>query len=162
MNQWVLTLAAHKWRGDEEEPKKLAAVLARMPKGTIIEVHDMQALLAEVPTCSDSYRFDGGDLSDQIGCVRNFVLTDGSKIREQLTAMSDVDCYFAYRILDSGMSLENYHAGLSLFRITDGDATYGVWTATFDCSPDKEAELVDLIGQAVFQAGFDALKSRFQ
>lgn len=123
-------------------------------------VRDFNAMPGWHPLISDS-RIEMGAPSDQIGCIRNFKLTDGAKIREQLIAMSDDEFSFSYRILESEMPLENYFAGLSLFQVTDGNVTFGVWTARFDCIPDKEAELVDLVGQAVFQAGFDALKSRF-
>jgi hypothetical protein len=42
--------------------------------------------------------------------------------------------------------------------VTDGDRTFGEWTAEFACAPEREDELVGGIGMNVFQAGFDALK----
>jgi hypothetical protein len=33
--------------------------------------------------------------------------------------------------------------------------------AEFDCAPEDEAELVEGIGDGLFQGGFDALKRRF-
>jgi hypothetical protein len=42
--------------------------------------------------------------------------------------------------------------------ISDGDRTFIEWTAEFDCAAGAVAELVDGIGNNVFQAGFDALK----
>ena len=34
-------------------------------------------------------RIEGGERSDQVGCVRSFTLKDGNRIREQLLTLSD-------------------------------------------------------------------------
>jgi hypothetical protein len=60
------------------------------------------------------------------------------------------------------MRVENYIAKLGLTPVTDGNRTFAEWEAEFDAPPNREAELVRLIGQNVFQAAFDALKQRFQ
>jgi hypothetical protein len=99
--------------------------------------------------------------SAQVGCVRDFQLKDGGKIREKLLALSDYDFSFTYSILESPMALENYVATLKLTPITDGQRCVGEWTAEFDCASQDEEELCVLIGQSVFQGGFDALKARF-
>jgi hypothetical protein len=52
-------------------------------------------------------------------------------------------------------------ATLRLTPITDQDRTFIEWSADFDCTPDREAELVSNIGGGVFQGGFDALKRAF-
>lgn len=109
----------------------------------------------------DRSRIEEGAPSDQIGCVRNFYLTDGGNIRERLLSQSDKDYSFWYTILDSPMPLTNYVAGLEMQRITDRDRTFCRWRATFDCAPEEEAGLVELISGAVFQAAFDALNDRF-
>ena len=36
--------------------------------------------------------------------------------------------------------------------------TFAEWTAEFDCEPARANELAALVGQGVFQGGFDALK----
>jgi hypothetical protein len=59
------------------------------------------------------------------------------------------------------MGVENYIATLRLTPITDGDRTFAEWSAEFDCPPEREAELVELIGNGVFQGGFDSLKRHF-
>ena len=66
-----------------------------------------------------------------------------------------------YAILESPMAVENYVATLKVIPVTDGDRCYVEWTAEFDCRPEREAELVDLIGRAVFLAGLKALQGRF-
>jgi len=59
------------------------------------------------------------------------------------------------------MGVENYTATLKLTPITDGNRTFAEWSAEFDPPPGQERKLADSIGQGVFQAGFDALKSYF-
>ena len=112
------------------------------------------------PAIAES-RIEAGAPADQVGCVRAFRLRNGGFIRERLLALSDYDFSCSYAILESPMGVENYIATLKLTPITDGDRTFAEWSAEFDCAPEREAELITLIGTSVFQGGFDALKSRF-
>ncbi len=98
---------------------------------------------------------------DQIGCIRNFTLKDGGRIRERLLALSDYDLSCTYSILESPMGVENYIARLALTPVTDGNRTFCEWQAEFDCPPEREDALVRQIGSGVFQTAFDALKKRF-
>jgi hypothetical protein len=93
--------------------------------------------------------------------VRNFRLTDGGIIREQLLTLSDYDYQCTYSILDSPMGVQNYVATLKLTPVTDGNRTFAEWSAEFDAPPGQERKLADDIGQGVFQGGFNALKSYF-
>jgi hypothetical protein len=105
---------------------------------------------------------EGGKPSDQIGCVRKFSLQDGGVIRERLIEMSDLGHHYSYAILESPLPVANYRSTLRLRRISDGDRTYADWSASFDADPaEKKAEAEDLISNAVFQGGFDALKKHF-
>ncbi|MCP5065015.1 MAG: SRPBCC family protein [bacterium] len=106
-------------------------------------------------------QIEGGEPSDKIGCIRDFYLQNGDRIREQLLGLSDYDLFCTYSILESPMPLENYIATLRLTPITDGERTFAEWTAEFDCAPEAEADLVNGIGNDVFQAGFDSLKRHF-
>jgi hypothetical protein len=98
---------------------------------------------------------------DQVGCIRNFRLEDGGKIRERLLALSDYDMSCTYSILESPMGVENYIATLALTPITDGNATFASWKAEFECAEERENDLIKSIGQGVFQAAFTSLKTRF-
>ena len=99
--------------------------------------------------------------ADRVGCVRRFKLKDGSELREQLLALSDLEQTFSYCLLDTPIPMFNYVATLRLTPVTDGDKTFLEWSAEFDCAPEREAELVNSIGTGVFQGGFDALKRVF-
>ena len=121
-------------------------------------VRDFNALPAWTPFVAES-RIEGGQPSDKIGCVRNFRLKDGGLIREQLLTLSDYDYQCSYSILESPLGVDNYIATLKLTPVTDGNRTFAEWWAEFDCSPEREGQLARDIGQGVFQAAFDSLKT---
>jgi len=121
------------------------------------KVRDFNALPRWLPLVRES-RIENGEPSDRVGCVRDFRLQNGDRLREQLLGLSDYDYFCTYSILESPMPLTNYLATLRLTPITDGDRCFAEWTAEFDCAPEAADELVTNIGQNVFLAGFLALK----
>jgi len=123
-------------------------------------IRDFNALPQWHPGIADS-RIENSEPSDKVGCVRHFHTRDGGAIRERLLALSDYDYTCTYSILESPMGVDNYVATLKLTPITDGGRTFAEWSAEFDCDEDRERELTELIGQGVFQSGFDALKRDF-
>ena len=123
-------------------------------------VRDFNGLPNWHPAIAES-RIENGEPADKVGCIRNFSLRNGDRLREQLLGLSDFDMFCTYSILDSPMPLTNYVATLRLTPITDQDRTFIEWSADFDCAPDKEGELLSNIGGGVFQGGFDALKRAF-
>ncbi len=131
------------------------------PVGTVWAlVRDFNALPAWTPFVVES-RIEQNRPSDQVGCIRNFRLKDGGRIRERLLALSDFDMCCTYAILESPMGVENYVATLRLIPVTDGDATFAEWTAEFDAAPEREDSLVQSIGRDVFAAALSALQRRF-
>jgi hypothetical protein len=123
-------------------------------------IRDFNNLPGWLPAAAES-RIEQNARADQIGCIRNFTLKDGGRIRERLLALSDFDFSMTYAMLESPMGVDDYVATLRLFPITDGDRSYVEWTAEFGCPPAREAELVSLIGRNVFLAGLQALQARF-
>jgi hypothetical protein len=122
-------------------------------------IRDFNGLPNWHPLIRDS-RIENRMASDQVGCIRSFHTRDGGLIRERLLALSDFDYTCVYEILESPMGVSNYVATLRLTPVTDGDRCFAEWSAEFDCDPEREQELAQSIGEGVFQAGFDALKSR--
>jgi hypothetical protein len=121
------------------------------------KVRDFNGLPRWVPAVRES-RIENGEPPDRVGCVRDFRLQNGDRLREQLLGLSDYEYFCTYSILESPMPLTNYVATLRLTPITDGDRTFAEWSAEFDCAPETADELVNGIGQNVFLAGFTALK----
>ena len=103
-------------------------------------------------------RIEGGAASSQVGCVRNFTLKDGNRIREQLLSLSDEECKSTYCIVEATVPLQRYVATITLKPVTDGNRTFWHWQSTFDTPPGREAELADMVGRGVYEAGFEALR----
>lgn len=124
-------------------------------------VRDFNALSEWHPLIASSMIEDGGD-ADRIGCIRSMELVGGGGIvRERLLMLSDLDFRMTYTILAAPMPVRNYVATLRLVPITDRDRCLAEWTAEFDVDAEHEAAMRTLIGEDVFQAGFGALKDRF-
>lgn len=123
-------------------------------------LRDFNGLPNWTPFVAES-RIEHNAPADQIGCIRNFVLKDGGRIREKLLALSDYDFTLTYSILESPMGVEDYVATLSLTPITDGERSFVEWTAEFRCAPARESELVGHIGGNVFLAAMRSLQQRF-
>ena len=103
-----------------------------------------------------------GHPADRIGCVRRFVLADGSELREQLLALSDLEQCFSYCLLDTPIPLFNYVAHVRLTPVTDGDRTFWQWDSRFDTPAGRERELERMVGENVYEAGFAAVRSHLQ
>ena len=110
----------------------------------------------------DSSRIEGGERGDQIGCVRNFALKDGNRIREQLLTLSDTEYKSTYCILDATVPLQRYVSTLMLKPVTDGDRTFWHWESTFSTPPGRERELRHMVAQGVYEAGFANLRRYLQ
>ncbi len=101
-----------------------------------------------------------GQSSDKIGCVRRFKLADGSELREQLLSLSDFEQSFSYCLLDTPIPMFNYVAHVRLLPVTDGDRTFWRWECRFTTRPEEEKRLADMVGEDIYQAGFEAVRER--
>ncbi|WP_288049279.1 SRPBCC family protein [Acidiphilium sp.] len=138
----------------------VSTTIPASPSAVWAVVRDFNALPKWAPFVAES-RIEQNRASDQVGCIRNFRLKDGGRIREQLMQLSDYDLSFGYAILESPMGVENYFATFKLSPVTDVDHTFAEWQAEFDAAPESEDALVAQVGRNVFAAGLAALKQRF-
>ena len=99
-----------------------------------------------------------GQSADKVGCVRRFKLADGSDLREQLLGLSDLEQSFSYCLLDTPIPLFNYVAHVRLLPVTDGDRTFWHWESRFTTRPGDERRLIEMVGDQIYQAGFDAIR----
>jgi len=142
-------------------PRVFVSSVIDAPAARVWErVRDFNALPRWHPRIRES-RIENGEPADRIGCIRDFRLQNGDRIREKLLGLSDHDLFFTYAILESPMPLTDYVATLRLTPVTDGNRTFAEWSAEFDCTEESADDLVNGIGTNVFQAGFDALKRAF-
>lgn len=124
------------------------------------QVRDFNNLPQWHPKFSRSH-IEGGLSSDRIGCVRNFdIAGGGGTIRERLLELSDLEHSFRYCILTSPLAVEGYVAQLTLYPVTVGDKTVGVWTAEFEPTNDDEAGTVDAVANGTFGLAFEVLERK--
>ncbi|HYG86593.1 MAG TPA: SRPBCC family protein [Azospirillum sp.] len=109
------------------------------------------------PAVADSL-IEGGMAPDAVRAVRRFRLAGGAVLREQLLMLSDRDHSLSYCILDAPVPLIGYVAQIRLRPVTDGNRTFWHWSCQFDCPPEREAEMVRLVAEGVYEAGFGGLK----
>ena len=105
-------------------------------------------------------QIEEGRASDEIGCVRDFQLTTGGALREQLLSLSDRDHTLSYCILNAPIPLMGYVATIRLRPITDGNRTFWRWRGTFRTPPGEEAALARVVGEDIYEAGFAALRAQ--
>jgi len=123
-------------------------------------IRDFNGLPSWHPRMVES-RIEEGKAATEIGCVRAFKIVSGATIREKLLDLSDKDFLVSYSIVETPQPITGHRATLRLRRVTDGDRTYGEWTASFDAPEGEAAAVAKGMGENVFQGGFNALKSRF-
>ncbi len=109
------------------------------------------------PAVAES-RVEDGLSPDVVGCVRDFRLADGGRIREQLLSLSDKTRSFTYCILEAPIPLVNYVATVRLRPVTDGSRTLWQWEGRFRPPPGRLRELEQLVGEQIYQAGFEAIR----
>lgn len=138
----------------------VSSVIAVPAEQIWARIRNFNALPDWHPGFADS-RIEAGALADQVGCVRALRSIDGDMIRERLLALSDYDYSFTYSALECPLDVDNFIATLKLTPITDGDRSFAEWSASFDCAEENEAGLIEMVGQGLFQSGFDALKTGY-
>jgi uncharacterized protein YndB with AHSA1/START domain len=138
----------------------VSTVLNAPPAKVWTRVRDFNAMPSWHPAIAES-RIENGEPSDRIGCVRDFRLRNGERVREKLLGLSDFDLFVTYSIVESALPVTDYVSTLRLTPVTDGDRTFVEWTAEFDCPPEREADMQAAIGGGVFQSGLDSLKRHF-
>src|SRR6478752_5622344 len=100
--------------------------------------------------------------SDRVGCVRRFKLTDGSELREQLLALSDLEQTFSYCLLDTPIAMFNYVAHVRLLPVTDGDRTFWHWESRFMTRPADQETITQMVAEQIYQAGFEAIRQHLK
>jgi hypothetical protein len=124
-------------------------------------VRDFNALPRWHPLVAAS-RIEDDRPVDAVGCVRNFQLAEGgATIREQLLALSDVEHFVTYSILESPMPVSNYVATIRLRRITTTGQTFGEWQSRFD-SPIGQEDSAAALVKSIYEQGFASIRTTLQ
>jgi len=106
----------------------------------------------------------GNRAADQVGAVRDFQLTTGERVCEQLLKLSDKQHSFSYTITESDVPLLNYVAHVELKPVTaiSGDATFWCWTSKFEAPEGREAEFRELVATQIYRSGFQGARDFLQ
>jgi NADPH:quinone reductase len=110
------------------------------------------------PAVSASF-LEEGATGDIVGAVRDFRLVDGSRIREQLLALSDSEMSFSYCILEAPLALRNYVAVVKLRPVTMDACCLWEWSAHFDPPAFDRDRLTRFIERDIFEVGFRSIRS---
>jgi hypothetical protein len=100
-----------------------------------------------------------GQSADRLGCVRRFLLRDGSELRERLLALSDLEQTFSYCLLETPIPLFNYVAHVRLAPVTDGERTFWEWRCSFSTRQGEEAPMRRMVAEDIYDAGFAAVRA---
>jgi hypothetical protein len=118
-------------------------------------VRDFNGLPKWFPGVTDSH-IEAGTAANQAGCVRNFGLEGGPRIREQLIELSDSDHRCHYKMIECPLPIQNYVATIRLS--SQGKDTLFEITSQFD-SPE-EKEMVGMLTNT-YQGAFALVKKHF-
>jgi hypothetical protein len=97
---------------------------------------------------------------EEDGKVRRLELDGGAVIMERLEAHDDAARMYRYVITESPLPLEGYVAVIRVGEGEGGQGTRVEWSSEFTPSGVPEADAVELT-RGIYQAGFDALATRF-
>ena len=103
----------------------------------------------------------GGKPADQVGCERRLTLDDGSLVRERLVALSDVDRSYTYHLLEGPFPFTRYYSTIRVSPVTQAGASFVEWWSTYDCEPEDEKAMDDLLAGTLYAGGLAAVEARF-
>lgn len=124
-------------------------------------IRDFNALPEWHPDIAES-EIEAGRSADSVGCIRNFVLRDGRRIREKLLALSDKERSYTYDFQTWPFPVENYEATIRVTPLGNPIGAFVEWWATFDSDLAAQQELIEGFRDGVFAKGLAALKSALE
>lgn len=143
-------------------PKIVASTVVNAPADEVWKLlGDFNGLPAWLPGIVAS-EIRGGGPANEPGAVRVLTLAEGPPVVEVLHSISSLERSVTYEILESALGISNYVSTLSVRPVTDGNRAYIEWSAFFDADPGQDAaERAELILNAIYGPGLNALKERF-
>lgn len=121
-------------------------------------IRDFNGLPKWFPGVTDSH-IEAGPPVNQTGCVRNFGLEGGPRIREQLIELSDSDHRVHYKMIEAPLPLKNYVATVQL-SAGDSQGTQIEIASQFETPASEEKGLVSML-TGTYQGAFELLKKHF-
>lgn len=143
-------------------PRSYASTVVAAPVAAVwSHIRDFNGLPVWHAGLVATSHIEGGKSGDQVGGIRNFALTDGTGIREVLTAHSDSERSYTYAFCEPPFPVVNYLATIRVTPVTDGDRSFVEWWTTFDCELAELDHWSDFFASQVFKGGLDAVRDHF-
>lgn len=120
-------------------------------------IRNFNGLPLWLPFIATSSIEEGRDAA-QLGSVRAFTMTDGTLVRERLLALDDISHSLAYNFETPAFPVTDYLARIHLAPVTQTNATFIEWEATFEERPQDSGIYADRISEDVFAAGLKYLQ----
>ena len=92
------------------------------------------------------------------GSVRKLRLRNGMTIREKLLAISPMDHYYKYSVVDSPLPIQD-HESLVRFTPVDDNQTQVTWTAGFSVTQGDSTALANGVKAGVLDLGIEGLRT---
>ena len=102
-----------------------------------------------------------GKPADQVGCQRRLTLADGAPVLERLVALSDLERSYTYRLLEGPFPFTGYCSTLRVSPVTEAGASFVEWWSTYDCLPEHEKAMDDLLAGGLYAGGLASVRARF-
>ena len=96
----------------------------------------------------------------EIGDIRVLTLADNENIVERLEFYDDKTMTFRYRILESPLPVEGYHASVTVENAED-DRAIVIWQSSFNAKGVSDDEVKKII-RSIYMAGFESLIELFK
>ena len=125
-----------------------STVIKASPDEVWAHVRDFNGLATWHSGLVSQSEIEDGKAGDQVGAIRSFTLTDGTHLREQLLAFSDLERSYTYDFQKTPFDVDNYCATLRVTPLTDGGGSFVEWWTTFDCDRDQQGHWVGLLRHA--------------
>lgn len=100
-----------------------------------------------------------GARSDKVSATRDFRFGEGH-LNEKLLHLDDAEMSFSYCITKSPLPWMHYISGPRLWRVTDGDLTFGRWTGDWIAAPQDDATLIPLATEEVYLKAFRTVSAQ--
>ena len=110
-------------------------------------IRDFNSYPVWVASVTESH-IEDGKMGDTVGAIRNFA-EYGSRIRQRLIALSDLDRSYVYESCGTFGAITWYQGTARVVPIVDRNRAFLEWSIIFDCPAEEEANCVKNLEEAM-------------
>ncbi|MEV1294914.1 SRPBCC family protein [Pseudonocardia sp. NPDC049635] len=102
-----------------------------------------------------------GKPSDQIGCERVMVLSDGGVVKETLIGIDDAARTLVYHLTEGPFAFSGYYSTMRVHLISESGQSFVDWSSTYDCQAEDAKSCDDLLASGIYSPGLATIKAKF-